>query len=607
MKFPKLKQNRALRRTLEVFGGYNRRERIGDGEFSDMRNMTSDCYPVLAPRKKRGHLENIPAGVTGITANHGLCYTQGGCLHLACGKTVDLGLTDGPKQLVNMGAYVIILPDKKWVNVAALEESDPPDAWGDIEAFWNTSAGHGATYTLCKADGTDIKESEKTAIPTFKPSLPVDGDYWIDHSTVPPTLRKWNAEMGMWLADTDACLKIYGEGLTQAFSAGDAVRITGLENIRWGPDERMVYADTYSSPILACGKMAPWFTKEGEEYEYIVVPGFADMCFYTEAEISIARTMPDMDWVVECGNRLWGCKYGSTEDGFLNEIYCSKLGSFQNWNSFRGVSTDSYVASIGADGPFTGAVTCQGRPTFFKENCMIEVFGSYPAEYQVQITPCDGVRAGCEKSLALVGNVLYYRSVAGICAYDGSLPVPVGQALGQVEYENAVAGGCGSKYYISMESRDGWQLFVYDTARKLWHREDELRAVAFCTHRDTLYCLTDDGRLLTLTGQGPAGEEVVSWMVCTGQLGLSLPGSKYISRLNLRLCVEPGARVSLSVRYDHSPRWEHLYDLTGTDLRSFTVPIRPKRCDHMVLKLEGVGGVKVYAITEIIEQRSDEV
>jgi hypothetical protein len=94
-------------------------------------------------------------------------------------------------------------------------------------------------------------------------------------------------------------------------------------------------------------------------------------------------------------------------------------------------------------------------------------------------------------------------------------------------------------------------------------------------------------------------------MATTGPIGLSLPGSKYVSRLNLRLCVEPGAGVSLSVRYDHSPRWEPLYAVTGTDLNSFTIPIRPKRCDHMALKLEGTGKVKIYSLTQCIEKGSD--
>ena len=54
MKLPKLKEIKTSRQMVDVFKGYNRNLRIGDGEFFDMKNMTSDHYPVLSPRGKRG-------------------------------------------------------------------------------------------------------------------------------------------------------------------------------------------------------------------------------------------------------------------------------------------------------------------------------------------------------------------------------------------------------------------------------------------------------------------------------------------------------------------------------------------------------------------------
>ena len=39
---------------VDVFRGYNHNLRIADSEFFDMKNMTSDYYPVLSPRGRRG-------------------------------------------------------------------------------------------------------------------------------------------------------------------------------------------------------------------------------------------------------------------------------------------------------------------------------------------------------------------------------------------------------------------------------------------------------------------------------------------------------------------------------------------------------------------------
>ena len=59
MKYPKLKELPTQRQTVDVFRGYNRNLRIGDGEFYDMKNMTSGSYPILAPRGARGVYANF--------------------------------------------------------------------------------------------------------------------------------------------------------------------------------------------------------------------------------------------------------------------------------------------------------------------------------------------------------------------------------------------------------------------------------------------------------------------------------------------------------------------------------------------------------------------
>lgn len=49
------------------------------------------------------------------------------------------------------------------------------------------------------------------------------------------------------------------------------------------------------------------------------------------SKIELERKAPEMDFVIECGNRLWGCRYEVTDQSRLyNEIYASKLGDFKN-------------------------------------------------------------------------------------------------------------------------------------------------------------------------------------------------------------------------------------------------------------------------------------
>lgn len=103
---------------------------------------------------------------------------------------------------------------------------------------------------------------------------------------------------------------------------------------------------------------------EAAEDGALVVPGMiAGQATQTE-ELTVRRSVPEMDFVIESGNRLWGCRYGVTDGKAVNEIYASKLGDFKNWNCYAGRSTDSYVATRGSDGPFTGAADYLGSPLF---------------------------------------------------------------------------------------------------------------------------------------------------------------------------------------------------------------------------------------------------
>ena len=73
----------------------------------------------------------------------------------------------------------------------------------------------------------------------------------------------------------------------------------------------------------------------------------------------------------------------------------------------------------------------------------------------------------------------------------------------------------------------------------------------------------------------------------------------------LRMMLDIDAEAHFSAKYDFDDIWEPLFDLTGTSLRSFSIPVRPRRCDHMKLRIEGVGNVKIYSITKTIVRGSE--
>ena len=237
---------------------------------------------------------------------------------------------------------------------------------------------------------------------------------------------------------------------------------------------------------------------------------------------------------------------------------------------------------------------------------MHKVYGNYPSNYQIQTTTCRGVQKGCERSLATVNEVLYYKARSGVCIYDGSLPTEISSAFGEEAYGNAVAGSLGNKYYISMQDTDRlWHLFVYDAKRGMWHREDDTQATAFCSCNGDLYFIDYADKLIKSVNGSGVSEGDVHWMAETGIIGTDSPDKKYVSRIDVRLSLTVGTRVHFNVQYDSDGGWEHLFTMTGTSLRSFAVTIRPRRCDHLRLRIEGDGEAKIYSICKTIEQGSD--
>ena len=205
--------------------------------------------------------------------------------------------------------------------------------------------------------------------------------------------------------------------------------------------------------------------------DYIIISG--QLGYNTSMSgITVKRSVPDMDFMTENSNRLWGCS------SLKHEVYASKLGDPFNWNCFEGISTDSYAATIGSDGDFTGATTYGGYVIFFKEDLLHKVYGDKPSNFQIYESVCRGVAKGSEKSLVVVNETLYYLSRNGVMAYTGGIPESISHSFGQEIYKNGVAGAYKNKYYISLEDTNS-HLFCFDESLGMWHKEDNTKVTDF--------------------------------------------------------------------------------------------------------------------------------
>jgi len=581
---PQLTETEKQTMMTEVFLGYNHNLELADGEFYDMENLSADEYPLLAPRPRRGTAQEIE-GVQGILAKDALCWVQNQVLYIN-GASMEaympsVSISAGEKQLISMGAYLCIFPDGIYFNTEKYSDNGYMGQENTVNA-----ASTNIDISLCLVDGTALTVSYKQA---SQPENPTNGQYWLDTSGKLHTLKQWAEATSQWVSVPTVYLKLSANGIGKGFQQYDGIRLSGLTG------NEQVEKLNGSQILYDVGE------------SYLVIVGLVDETTkVTSGTVKTARKVPSMDFITESGNRLWGCKYGVVDGETVNEIYCCKLGDFKNWECYQGVATDSWRASCGSDGRFTGAATLADSPIFFKEDCFHRIYPSAQGAHRVVEQKARGVQRGSERSLTVIADRLYYKARDGVCVYDGSLPYLISDAFGTELYRRAAAGGARGKYYISMQNaQDVWELFVYDTLKGLWHREDVLHIAQFAALDDELYMLRDDGTLMTAYGSGGTLEEAVAWSATSGIMNCGLTGKKYISRLNLRMQLPVGSRCDFWIEYDSGGQWVHAGHMEGWGIRTFLLPIRPQRCDHLRFRMTGTGPVKLFSLSRILESGSD--
>lgn len=596
MVFPILQEVAKYREMTTVFGGYNHKLSCSDGEFYNMENMTSQYYPILSPRQERGMVRklNNPQGILDkeelMWIDNGELYVNGEKMILE-GVEISSDASMCPKTMAKMGAFVIIMPDKVWYNAESGE-------CGYMEASYTRASGESITFTLCEADGTAITWHDADYYTEHEPQ---NGDYMMSSSGGKAVLKVYSSITSIWATVATTYMQISAAGIGKAFEKGDGIKIT-IDNSDWE------YASNIFVNKEEDGRLSVNTSIADKTDDCITIVALLDENkTFTNMTLTVERKVPDMAFITECNNRLWGC----SKDG--HEIYACKLGDVKNWNCFMGISTDSWAATIGSDGKFTGAVTYLGYPMFFKEDCFIKISVNGTGAHQTKETRCRGVQRGAERSLVILNETLFYKSSTCICSYYGNLPTSISDNLGEVRYSDAVAGGIGDRYYISMKDLSGkYHVFVYDIKSGLWCREDDTQVMHYCRHGDDLYYIdVADYAMKSVRGTLPyeveekRAEGKFKWYAESGTIGYATPDKKYVSRINIRMFLEFGTNVDFYLQYDSDGKWEHKFNMSGKGTRSFTIPVIPKRCDHFKYKIVGKGGCKIYSVTKTIEQGSD--
>ena len=635
----------ASRQQLRTFGGLNETYGCSEAEYAAGKNFSSRDYPALSTRLLRRKLEDAE-GLRGLHHLDGLLLARGTDLIYRPDdpekETVELegALLDGEKQMASMGTKILIFPDKKIFDTRK-------GTLTDMGASWSPGEGAAVRFTPCDLDGVTYTPD---GVGTSLPSSPADGYLYLlaaegeEKYSASSVLQKYSKAMKSWsTVNLDYC-RIEAEGIGGDFVQWDTVSLGGVcAAIREGiaedldgdkvlsllekgaavvPITKSEDSPRFYGTWTQTDGAAAWESADGKEsWEEETEEADPETEAETDPEagedeteepaeeaegLKLERRVPDLEYVTECDNRVWGC---NSEE---NVIYACKLGDPTNWYSYRGIASDSYAVTVGSDGAFTGAATCMGYVIFFKENTMHKIFGSKPADYQTTTLQCRGAAKGAAGSLCVINETLFYLSRDGVMIWDGSLPGKISGSLSRDSMANAVSAAAGTldgRYYLSVwqaagaraaNARTG-RMLVYDTERGVWHEEDG-GAVAMASTGRQLYLW--DGASLWAADPSrepdwPAAEgmeEAVDFDWQSGQIGLDTPEDKYLSRVSVRLDAAGKTSVSFWVQYDWED-WQKLDEktLTGKGGR-VDLAFVPRRHDLFRLRITGRGQITLRTL-----------
>ena len=159
-----------------------------------------------------------------------------------------------------------------------------------------------------------------------------------------------------------------------------------------------------------------------------------------------------------------------------------------------------------------------------------------------------------------------------------------------------------------MEDRKGNRvLFVYDTVRRLWHKEDDKNIVSFARSGGNLYFLTNEAASCSLFSvqeqEGHEGERDFLWMCESSSFGYGSPDRKYVEAVQVRLSCEDSTQVEAFIEYDGDGVWHRIGSICGI-CGSKLMRIRPERCDTFRLRFEGVGDCTIRSVTKTMKHSS---
>lgn len=575
--------SRVQQATQINFQGLHAGENCRDGQWKDMKNMSVRDLPVIRTRERR---YQAPWAATDAAA----------------GYVTDDG------RMIYIDGYGAI-----WQQMLEGGERMRLAADGTVKSFAGLKIVRFGNRAMIMPDGMLLKIGyriigRKNSTEEL-PKSGEEGDAWIVGSLLMDDLvwvriqQKWvnkgviaervesqvttgvavigNGELYGEQAEANSLRVVYAD-FASKFREGDAVTISGCTTVK-ANNQTLIIREIEND------------TLRFSENAFTIPEGMTE---YTEApldgEIKIERKWPELDFVFEHGNRMWG--------GKDKTIYCSKLGDPLNWFVLGdGLSTDGWQLETQSDGKLTGGISYAGYPTFFKPTSRIMVYGSNAANFSTRELAMTGAAAG-NGMTQVTGGRLVYRAEGTMMIYASEgYPEAQSDEVGKTNTDQYDLAATNGREYIGLIDADGAvKIMCWDARRNAWAIEDawdhdaDHDIVDIMATGEDVYLLRLDGVVEKIRGDAIIGwtmEDVGESLLETGDMTGNAANRKWVTRVLIRAVLEPGATLEVEICHDGG-EWLKVGSMANDGKRiqkSWYLPVRPNRCDNFRIRFRGEG------------------
>ncbi len=586
MHLPIVKKENRYKRSIITFGGLNLTQNYSVGEMCDCSGISHREFPAITQRPKSEHIFDCQFPTAAILGNKE-CFATDDGLYYDRKKVGELSA--GKKKLVALGNKIIVFPDKMYYDT---ETQEFKSLSGMIETQGAKVTFTENTVSVPSSLFVETRDTEKTEFYKETPLITYESIEMISGVATGEGLALKKAtelEAGTILFEkcnknqyrlvesveysdeSDVC-EVTSELITvenvvkdifSSFKVGDVVEISGCTALPENNLSSTIIEKKDTKLTFASGTF-----KEGIETE----------------SITIQRKIPDFTCVCSYENRLWGCEG--------NTIYASALGDATNFFIYKGLSTDSFTVASNSAGNFTACVSYGNSCFFFKETSCYKLYGNRPANFQLTQSFGTGVLEGDSMSIVNAVGKLIYKGNGGVYVFYGGTPQCISDKLGTITMENAVAGSNGRLYYLSADTKDGREEFVWDIEKNLWSKTGVTGVLGYASYGDTMYRLRNDG-VEKISAEADLEAE---WSITLCPFDEGYYKTKNYSRLHIRVQLFQGAYIRTEVKDDDS-EWEIIDTSYGDSRKYLNIPCVVKSSNRVQLRLSGKGKSILESIT----------